>query len=180
MVNLIPPQALKKVKREYWIRVVSVWVWLAASACVIVVILNIPVYVLVQSQLEAFASQYEQASVESESFEDAQEAIKQSNEIATLLAGPRKTASFSSIIAKLESLHGGDVSITEFSLTQKTAKLEPITIKGVAASRAALTSFKDAIEEHPEFMNVVLPLANLARDRDIPFSITVSQEVAEE
>ena len=53
MINLIPPDALKGVKREYYVRVGTVWAFLLTGAFVALILLLIPLYVLINSQLNA-------------------------------------------------------------------------------------------------------------------------------
>jgi hypothetical protein len=177
MINLIPPGAQKQVKREYWMRVFTVWIILVASACVMIATLYMPVYVLVKSQLDAFLQAYTQASVESESFKDSEQAVEKANDIAELLSAANKALPFSTVIFELEEVskeHG--VSITEFVLLRDKGKLQPIVLRGTADSRLDLTSFRDAVEAHDLFKSAELPLSNLAKDKDITFSITIEPE----
>lgn len=180
MINLIPPVAQKSVKRQYLIRLTTVWIILAALACMIVTVLHIPVYVLVQSQLEAFSNEYAQASVESASFDASTKEISRANEIATLLASPKHKVSFTHIINELEMQSGAEVIIKEYTLAQKQGALTTLKILGVADSRLALTTFQERIEAHELFESAVLPLSNLARDRNIPFEITITPEKVQE
>lgn len=177
MINLIPPSAESNVKREYWIRVVSVWMILIASAFVIVAVLNGPVYVMIRGQLNAYQSEYNAASIENEVFKVSEDALKQANMVGTLLLASQKTTSFSSIIAELEALTGEDVVITEYLLSRTDNKLGPIVIKGEARSRLVLSSFQEVLEESELFEKAELPLSNLAKDREIPFSITITPQI---
>lgn len=180
MINLIPPSAQKEVKREYWTRVVSVWILLLASACVLLAVLCAPVYVLVQSQLDAFSQEYTQASLENESFAKSEAAIKRGNAIAALLTQAEEDTTFSSVIEELEKTAGAQVQIVEFTLARTDGKLQPIVIKGVAESRLALTTFSEALETHVLFADVQLPLSNLAQNENVEFSLTVTHEVPQE
>jgi hypothetical protein len=177
MINLIPPGAQKQVKREYWLRVFTVWVILIASACVMIATLYMPVYVLVKSQLDAYLQAYTQASVESESFKDSEKAVEKANDIAELLSAANKALPFSTVIYELEEVSRQyKITITEFVLLRDDGKLQPIVLRGTALSRLDLTSFRDAVEAHELFKSVELPLSNLAKDKDITFSITIEPE----
>ena len=46
-------------------------------------------------------------------------------------------------------------------------------ISGDATTRQALADFRDRLLRQPEISDVVLPISNLAKDRDIKFSISV-------
>jgi len=176
MINLIPPSAQKEVKKEYALRVATVLLSLIASACMIVVILCVPVYVLIRSQLDAFLSEYTQAHSESETYKDAEAAIVEANNTAQLLSLGHKDITLGEIVGELKELSGTDIAITETLLSRTADGLAPMSIKGTASSRLALTAFQTKLEDHPQFKNVVLPLSNLARDKDIVFNITVELE----
>jgi hypothetical protein len=45
---------------------------------------------------------------------------------------------------------------------------------GTADTRAHLSAFKNALEAHTLFKVASLPLSNLAKDKDIDFSITIT------
>lgn len=177
MINLIPASAQNEVKREYWVRVVSVWMFLAGTAFFIAAILHTPVYVLVQSQLDSFLVEFNQASDESQSFGESEALIENTNKVSALLAASGEAISFSSIIAELDNLTGNTVSIQNFSISRNTGVLNPIVIKGNADSRLTLSNFRDAIEASPLFLSADLPLANLAKDKDIPFTITITPNI---
>lgn len=179
MINLIPPSAEKHVQREYKIRVASVWMILFGLAFVIVTLLNVPVYILVQSQLDNFLAEYNEASDETQSFIESEVAIANANEIVRLLAKKDPVEEFSHIIEELEQLTGANITIQSFQIGRTGNVLDPIVISGVANSRLELSRFRDAIEASEFFKSAALPLSNLAKDRDIPFTITITPESTE-
>ena len=61
MINLIPPHARKAITREYWIRVVTVWMFLATFALMVIVALQIPTYVLINSLDAVLEGQFSDA-----------------------------------------------------------------------------------------------------------------------
>jgi hypothetical protein len=174
MINLIPFDAQKQVVREYWVRVVSVGMFLLGSGFLIVALLNAPVYVLVRSQLSSYLSEYNEASNQSDSFKAAQAQISQTNDMALLLSKSSASTPFSSVMSKLESLTGNEITIDSYKFTRKNALIDSIEITGMARSRVALSKFKDDLQNDKEFQKVDLPLSNLAKDKDIPFTIMIT------
>jgi hypothetical protein len=176
MINLIPPSAQKQVTGEYWVRVVSVWLFLLGTAFLTISFLNAPVYVLVQSQLKTFLQEFKLASNQSETFKSSEAAITKANSIATLLSKSGQATLFSEVIGELEeqAKAEGGVTISNFNLSRKDGIMAPISISGIADSRSVLSQFRDALEKNPRFESAVLPLASLAKDKDIPFSITIT------
>lgn len=174
MINLIPPDAQKQVRTEYWIRVATVWMFLFGTGFLIVAILNAPVYVLVRSQLDSYLLEYNQASDETQSFKDAETTINDANSMIALLGVGTSVMPFSSVIAKLETLTGDGIAINSYKFSRKNGAIDSIVIDGLASSRLSLSQFKDALQKDDMFKSASLPLSNLAKDVDIPFTITIT------
>ncbi len=178
MINLIPPSAQKQVKHEYWVRVVTVWMLLGGISFVLCIFFFIPTYVLIHNQLDNFSSQYEEADTNNESLKSSEEAIIQANAIASLLTQSENTSSFATVIAEIENAKTGDILLFDFSVTRVGMIFTSITVSGTAPSRASLSSFRDALDSNSLFEKVELPLASLAKDKDIPFTITITPDKA--
>ena len=173
MTNLIPPSAKKQVQTEYWVRVCSVWMMLIGAAFLFVSILFVPAYVLVQSQLEAFALEFDAANTLSESFEESKATLVQANTIAKALATEDTSIRFTSLLDILEVLAGQQVTVNTFTLSKKDGVISAITISGQATTRHALVAFSDAIEANALFASADIPLSMLAKDKDLPFTLTI-------
>ncbi len=176
MTNLIPPTAQTQVTREYWIRTVSVWLFLLSFGCVIGVIVYIPVYVLVQNQLQVFQNEFKQVSTENSSFEDSEKALILANTLSKLLVSSGTTTPFTQVIAKLETYAGSEITIKNIQFARTDGVITSIDLNGVAQSRLSLIAFQKQLESDPLFSKAELPLSNLAKDKDIPFTITIEKE----
>ena len=53
-------------------------------------------------------------------------------------------------------------------------KVKPITLSGVAADRESLAAFRDSLLGDEAIEKADLPISNLAKDKDINYSITVT------
>jgi len=82
--------------------------------------------------------------------------------------------SMSSYIDLFTSIQGSDITITRLSLIREESGLSPVSIIGSASDRQSLASFRDRMLAHPLITEVDLPISNLATDRNIQFSITVT------
>ena len=173
MINLIPPDARKVIVTEYWLRVATVWLWLVAIGLCIVAVLNAPTYVLVNNQLNVFTEQYTAAQLQQDEFERLETEIKTTNALATHLRRPATTTAPSVYLDALDALAQNGVSITSFTFTITDAVVASVGLVGVAVDRAALTAFSDVVEAHALFSDAEIPIANLAQDKDITFTITV-------
>jgi len=173
MINLIPTHARKDVKTEYWVRVVTVWLFLLAAAAGIVGLLLFPSYMLVQSGLSIFEDTYQDISQQNESYETLREEVRVGNGVANHIGRTEVTPVFIMIINELESLANTNVSLASYSFARTEGKVESISITGSAPSRASLAQFRDVLESHEFFDSAELPISNLAKDKDIPFNITI-------
>lgn len=180
MINLIPPSAQSQVKREYWIRVISVWLFLLGFACITVATLNVPVYVLLKNQLGSLENEYAKTSTANQSFKESEQAMVSANAISKLLTSANETTPFMEVINELRTLAGAGVAIEDFNLIRTEGVISSITITGEADSRLLLSEFQQKLEKNPTFANAKLPLSNLAKDKDIPFTITIVRESAKE
>ena len=178
MINLIPPDAQKQVKHEYWIRVVTIWMFLVGVSSLLCIFFLVPAYVLVHNQLESFSSQFKEADTNSESLKSSEAAIVHANAISALLTQSENTTNFSTVLVQIEKVKTADMLLFDFNIIRTGDVLTSIIISGTAPSRAALSSFRDALDANPLFGKVELPLSSLAKDKNIPFTITITPDKA--
>lgn len=174
MINLIPPYAKKGLLFEYWVRVISSWsyVWsitLAAGVCVL-----LPAYVLIGSQVSVYEDTATAAQEKVDNYQSAAVALIEASQQAAVVINEVKQPRFSTYIERFTALEGEGVSVTMFSVSRIARDLSPVTISGVAADRQALASFRDRLLADPVVSVVDLPISNLARDKDISFTLTIT------
>jgi hypothetical protein len=179
MINLIPPDAEKTVKREYLVRISSVWLYLFAAACVIVAVLYIPTYLLLSSQLKAYEGEFASVSIQAGEFKEAETALKNTNVIIDFLAKEERTPLFSTVLETIEGITPEAITLDGYTLSRKNGALGALTVSGEAKNRASLAQFRSALEAHKLFKTATLPLSNLTKDKDIPFAISIIPEDGE-
>lgn len=174
MINLIPPKAKKGVVREYWLRVVSVWFYTWSAALLGGVLIMVPAYVLINSQVSVYEASAKTASEKVANFEDVSKSLTVSSlQAGKLITGFRQSL-ISERIATLRSLEKPGVTISEFTIGRTDEAYEPIQVTGTAENRQALAAFRDRLLALSDVASVDLPISNLAKDRDIQFTLTVS------
>lgn len=173
MINLLPPSARKQVQIEYWIRVSSVWVILLGCACIIIGSLMVPSLILVQSQLAVYDGEYQAASTQKNVYETLEQDVRVANGIAAQLVSSDVDRLFSNIISEIEEVAGRTVALSSITFSRTDMIVQSVQITGEAASRSLLVQFRDELETSPLFDSAALPLANLAKDKDVPFSIAI-------
>ena len=176
MTNLIPPTAQTQVTREYWMRTASVGLFLLSFGCVIIIILYIPVYMLVQSQLKTFQNEFKHANSADASFSDAEKALTLANTLSKLLVSSGTTTPFTQVVTQLKKYAGSEISIKDIRFVRTDGVITLIDLNGLAQSRLSLVAFQKKLEADTQFSDAKLPLSNLAKDKDIPFTITIEKE----
>lgn len=173
MINLIPPAGHRAVRKEYLVRVSATYCFLFAAVFILLTISLIPTYVLVQAQMRAFDAE---ASVEAEGgdIKIVEEDMVRTEAILTELRKTPTTPQMSAIIREIERAATPGISFRNFSLQYAAEGLDPILVQGTAARREELVALKQAIEAHELFESAEVPLADLAKERDVPFTITIT------
>ncbi len=173
MANLIPPEAARIVKIEYRTRVATVWLYLVSAAVVVVMLLLVPVYVLIESQTRAYAGAYVEAEGQSDQFSSIGATITESNTFAGALLAHERSVPISGYVSAVDGAVGAGIELSRFDFQDEES---PITIGGTADSRRELAAFKEALEATGHFTRVELPIASLASERDIDFTMQLERK----
>lgn len=173
MINLIPPIVRKAVIKEYWTRVISVFLFIVSVVSFCIFVFALPVYVLVSDQVDVYAQSAAEASERVAEYDLSAGALIRANQMAQKIFELREVDRFTDAVTLLESLQSSDITITTFQFNRVKGEVGPVMILGNATTRQALADFRDRLLSQPKISDVVLPISNLAKDRDIEFSISV-------
>lgn len=176
MINLIPPKAKKIVIREYWSRVAAVWMLMLSFALLIMSLLSLPTYVLIRSLEDAMASQIDYAKAEEGSYKESERVIRDTNAFVNHLRGGEEDIAFSIFIEELDKISSENITLTQFGFARENGELKQISLTGHANTRVGLSNFRDELAAHELFASVDLPISNLAKDKDITFSMKLLLE----
>jgi hypothetical protein len=174
MINLIPRSAKKNIVTEYWVRVLSTWLLLWAFALMCGAAILFPAYILVSSQVAVYEESALLASQKVADYESASVALVRASQQAREVVQQNEALTVSSYLDLFTDLQGPDISISRLTLTQEGEEILPINITGSATDRQSLASFRDRMLDNAQITEVNLPISNLASDKDILFSITVT------
>ncbi len=175
MINLIPTHARKTVKTEYLIRTASVWLILLGLAQVGVVILHIPVWVLLNSQHDLLLGTYPNAEAQAADVASAEATVTATNELARILSVVPTDPSLIALFELVDSYTTSQISLQRFSVVREDdAVVSKFVISGIAARREDLANFQATLKSEPRFSEVTLPISNLAKGEDLPFTIDVT------
>jgi hypothetical protein len=174
MINLVPAVVRKSIVKEYWVRVISVFLFLSTLLAVLCIIFALPVYVLISAQVNAFGASATEAAARVAEFDISTGALTKANGHAQKIIAQRNTEDFSVIVTKLESLAGEGVVLRNYEFARKDGQIAPVSVNGKADTRQALANFHAVLSADPIVEKVDLPISNLAKEKDIEFSMTVT------
>jgi hypothetical protein len=173
MINLIPPTAKRAMRREYWQRVVFVWLILLSGVLLLIGVLTAPSFVLVQSQLQAYELQLQSATAVASSQDELTDVITTTNTQTQIAYAAGELPNISQYIQAVTDLVGTEVTLSQFDVQRDGSLVPEIVVSGIATSRVGLTQFSERIEADPIFTEANIPLENLAANENIPFTLRI-------
>lgn len=175
MSNVLPPHDKKYLKREYTLRLFTVFFLFLLSTGLFATILLLPSYFISQSK-EASIERQSQLLQRAITFRESDRSTaslvttkQKLNELAALRMQTPHTDVISAVVRSTDST----ITVDAFYYTKKSVDNAELKITGRALSRAALLSFSDRLKRERVFERVDLPVSSLARDANIVFSITL-------
>lgn len=175
MINLIPPEAEKVAKHEYILRVGGILAFLLSAVLLIFTIALVPTYVLISAQIDTSIQQTEDAGLDEE-FKKADAEVVLTKAFIDHIRTKEQRVQPSVIIESITDAVPPGISLGLFVTKQneKTGVIEKIDLQGIASTRELLAQFKSAVEEASLFVKAEVPIADLARDTNLPFTMSIT------
>jgi len=174
MINLIPQDAKRAITIEYWIRVSIVWLFLLGGVTLAAAFLLLPVYKLVSEQVRIYEGDATVAMSDISKNDLSSGTLIKAGVQAGLVNKLADRERFTAVITFLRTFETPSVKIERLSLRRTGSALAPIELTGTALTRQALADFREALLTNERIASVVLPIANLAQDKNITFTITLT------
>lgn len=177
LLNLLPPERLRAWKRDYFVRLATVCVLALTVVVVGSGALLVPAYLYLGEQTEARQAYVKTLDKE---LADAKEKgtsqrLTALTEGATYLARLATTTTATGAFRGVLAAPRTGVTLTGFTYTSPTQGTNGrMDLKGQATTREALRAYTEALSALPFVSNVELPISAYAKERDIPFTITLT------
>jgi hypothetical protein len=125
--------------------------------------------------VDVYTAHAEQATEKILNFENVTKDLQKAGQQAGILINGLNEPLVSDYILLFKELQDPGISLTSIGIryTDKGV-LGPANISGEADDRQALAAFRERLLSQPEVVSVDLPISNLAKDKDIQFSMTVT------
>ena len=180
MINLIPPVVRKAIFKEYWVRAVSVFLSIASAVALVSIVFLLPVYVLISFQVDVYAQSANKVASRVAEYDISASALVNANSMAQKIVELREVDNFLAAAELMESLQGTGIMLEGFEFGRdKNGHLTPVQVTGEALTRQALADFRDTLLAQSSIAEVNLPISNLAKDKNIQFSLSVSFKKSE-
>ncbi len=175
MFNLLPENLKDTIRKEYKFRKIIVILLFIISLQISFLIFIFPTWLIsLYNEKEVLAeSENVKKQLSDLNISPATLTIKSLNTklniINTTLEYPKILPLFNTIISKKTN----SIQIDEFLYTLVQNNTAEIIIGGTSLTRESLVSFVKSLEDTKSFKQVNLPISNLAKDRNINFSISM-------
>lgn len=177
MINLLPPQEIKRVKLLYQKRVFVVWVHVLAIVVLIAGVCFVPSYIYSQREKNELLAK--KALLEkNETGELKKNLISTIGDMNIRLDGFKDTTFSSPVVASFVDpvikARTPAVHLSDLGYALNSDGTARVGIFGVSNSRESILTFASNLRKAPGVVSVDVPITNFIKDSNIPFSITIT------
>lgn len=175
MINLIPNEEKKKIRKDFYMRVVIVSFFVLGLSILVSNIMLIPALFYASLEKKLAQNHFDQNQNKlSLDLGENNKAIIENLENKINIVKKAKENNFlvsEKVINVLLNKKTEGIKINQISFTSDEAKGKIININGQALSREKLLFFKKNLEKDGNFKNIDLPISNFIKSTDIEFSL---------
>ena len=177
MINLIPNEEKKKIRKDFYMRVVIVSFFVLGIAILISNIMLTPALFYASLEKKLISEQFakDENKLAFDLNQENKNAVECLESKITLIKQARdnKFLVSAKVVDNLLNKKINGILINEINYTKDPNKGNLINIRGKASSRERLLTFKNSLASDPNFKNVDLPISNFIKSTDIEFSLVL-------
>ncbi|MBP9802777.1 MAG: hypothetical protein KBD14_00495 [Candidatus Pacebacteria bacterium] len=177
MINLIPNEEKKKIRKDFYMRVVIVSFFVLGIAILISNIMLTPALFYASLEKKLISEQFakDENKLAFDLNQENKNAVESLESKITLIKQARdnKFLVSAKVVDNLLNKKINGILINEINYTKDPNKGNLINIRGKASSRERLLTFKNSLASDPNFKNVDLPISNFIKSTDIEFSLVL-------
>ena len=178
MYTFLPEQNIKIAQREYHVRVLILFLFCLSAAIWIGIASLFPSYIISLMQERGAVNHLQTVRNTTQTPISASVAaqVAAANANINLIKNSVDPVVFSSIVETIVNQRIPGISINDIEIAHTPVASNPaataIAVRGTATTRDVLVAFQHALSGNPSFSQVNLPISDLARSTNVPFSIT--------
>jgi hypothetical protein len=174
MFNLLPPERKKVILREYYLRLSALVLSMVSVTGIVTLVLLVPSFSAVkikESRNQEELKNIRRENPELNNKENLEALALEINRKLEILE-PREVLLPTHVIQRIINSQPEGIFLASISYMISGESID-IKITGQGSTREALTAFAGNLREDKTFKSVNLPTSDLAKDRDINFSIVL-------
>ena len=183
--TLLPEDEIRTLRKEYRIRLLITMIFFLSCIFLFGIFSLMPSYLFFYNKEDRaieIASELEKGRI-ARGADIIEKELKDDNKIIKkVLSSFSNTSNHSELIQNILSNRNNGILINSFNVSKDEGTSTPIEIEfqGKASTREVLIAFKDGLEKERNFSKVELPVSDLAKSKDISFSIRLTSRTKEE
>ena len=179
LTNLLPRSRITALRRDYFLRLGTIAALAAVALIGIHGVLLIPSYVFIEQQTTSYETTLAalEATLATDEEREADVRLSALRDDTAYLTRLESVSTASAAIRALLVLPRAGIHLTNFTFTPPSGEKENegrMTVAGMADTRDALRRYSLALSALPFVTSADLPISAYAKERDIPFSITLT------
>lgn len=174
MVNVLPENLKKEIKSEYRLRFLIICIFTVICLEIIFFLSLIPSLINSSFKEKELIGQINNVNDLSYNDSDTISSVIENTNIRLKIIN--STVSYPEFIPILKNIITSKISgvkINEIFYTADNATSSTVSISGIANSRESLISFENILIKNGMFKSVDFPISNLAKDKNINFSMSM-------
>ena len=175
MINILPQEEKRALRREYRMRFVVVVCILLFLTFLFASIMLVPPYLLSLSKDSLAENRLAtwNALNKDISLLDTTEIITDTNTKLGLLSGTRQSNVVEDVFNKVLLYKTSGITFQQMLYTERSDEKRVIEIHGIARDRFALRAFKDTLESSKSFSKIEIPLSTFLEKSNIAFTVSL-------
>lgn len=179
IINVLPLQEKKALKREYWMRFSTMILNLFTVTIVIAVLLVLPLYSFSKSKADLADSRLETFNINNPEIatDSIDLKIRDINSSLAMLDAKKTNKVVSEeITANIIDILPKGITLSNIAYNELENNIKNIEIRGRASDRTTLRNFKSELDSIQKFTSVTLPISDFLQANNIEFSISITME----
>ncbi|MDB5189144.1 MAG: hypothetical protein JWL82_101 [Parcubacteria group bacterium] len=177
LTNLLPTERIRAIRREYFLRLATVFIYALSAITIGSGALLIPSYLYVHGEVAAQQARINELDTRlaASKGQETNARVTALTENATYLARLGSTSSATAVLRATLAVPRTGITLTGFTYTPATHGPDgKMTLRGVASTRETLRAYDQALGQLPFVTNNDLPISSYAKESSIPFTITLT------
>ncbi len=178
MFNLLPENLRKSIVSEYRLRLTVVVMFFVILIQISFLIFLFPSWLVSFYKEKDFSNQSDELSKSLSTLDISSTTsfIKSFNSKIGIINESLEYPRFVPILDDILAKKSGTIRISGIYYTVNSINSGTLTLEGIGDSRESLVSFSDGLKSIEYFKKVDLPISNLAKDKNIDFTISINIE----